>query len=55
MPNWGGGGANSGDDADNNPEPDAEQAQEQPTAEEQAAVGEPALDRGITDPSEISG
>ncbi|MEY9849963.1 hypothetical protein [Streptacidiphilus sp. MAP5-3] len=54
MPGWGGGGANS-DDANNTPGPDTEQAQEQPTAEEQSVAGEAAPDRGITDPSETSG
>lgn len=54
MPGWGGGGANSGDDvenvgANNNPGPDIEQAEEQEVAEESPE------DRGITDPSEISG
>ncbi|MEY9849582.1 hypothetical protein ABH940_006691 [Streptacidiphilus sp. BW17] len=55
MSNYVGGGASSGDDANSNPGPDADEAQEQPTAEVQPAVGEPAADRGITDPSEISG
>lgn len=54
MPQWTGGGANSGDDAEstqanNNPGPNSEQAEEQP------AVEETTEDRAITDPSEISG